>query len=82
MPKLPRDLSGRDLSKLLGRYGYEIVRETGSHIRLVSTHGRNEHRITIPDHQSIKVGTLDAILTDVSSYLQISKQDLLEQLFG
>jgi predicted RNA binding protein YcfA (HicA-like mRNA interferase family) len=67
---------------LLSRYGYEIVRETGSHIRLVSKYGRNEHRITIPDHQPIKVGTLNAILFDIAEYLQITKQDLVDKLFG
>jgi len=36
MPKIPRDISGRDLAKVLSKYGYEIVRQTGSHIRLVS----------------------------------------------
>jgi len=30
--KLPRDLSGVELAKLLRRYGYEITRQTGSHI--------------------------------------------------
>jgi len=36
MPKIPRDISGDELSKLLSRYGYEVVRQTGSHSRLVS----------------------------------------------
>lgn len=34
--KLPRDLSGKDLAQLLRQFGYEIVRQEGSHIRLVS----------------------------------------------
>jgi predicted RNA binding protein YcfA (HicA-like mRNA interferase family) len=57
MPKIPRDISGRELAKLLNRYKYKIVRETGSHIRLVSTLKQTEHRITIPDHQPTKIGT-------------------------
>ncbi len=81
MPKMPRDVSGRELSKLLGRYGYAVVRETGSHIRLVSTYCQTEHRITVPDHQPIKIGTLNSILFDIAEYLRMSKQDLVKELF-
>jgi len=82
MHKIPRDLSGRDLAKALGRYGYRLVRETGSHIRLVSIHTGAEHKITIPDHEPVKIGTLNNILNDISEYLKISKGDLIQKLFG
>ena len=81
MPKIPRDISGRELAKLLNRYKYKIVRETGSHIRLVSTYKQTEHRITIPDHQPTKIGTLNNILNDIVEYLKISKQELINELF-
>lgn len=81
MPKIPRDISGRELAKLLDRYKYKIVRESGSHIRLVSTYQNNEHKITIPDHQAIKIGTLNNILNDIAEYLKISKQELINELF-
>ncbi len=32
--KLPRDLGGEELAKLLKKYGYEVTRQTGSHMRL------------------------------------------------
>jgi predicted RNA binding protein YcfA (HicA-like mRNA interferase family) len=32
--KLPRDLNGVELAKLLSNYGYSITRQTGSHNRL------------------------------------------------
>jgi predicted RNA binding protein YcfA (HicA-like mRNA interferase family) len=32
--KLPRDISGVDLAKRLGRIGYEVTRQAGSHLRL------------------------------------------------
>ncbi|CAN5452505.1 hypothetical protein BH11BAC1_BH11BAC1_16750 [soil metagenome] len=32
-------------------------------------------------HDPLKIGTLSAILTDVSIHLGISKQDLINQLF-
>ncbi|PKN67983.1 MAG: hypothetical protein CVU54_15720 [Deltaproteobacteria bacterium HGW-Deltaproteobacteria-12] len=81
MPKIPRDISGRELAKLLNRYKYKIVRETGSHIRLVSTYNQAEHRITIPDHQPIKIGTLNNVLNDIAEYLKLSKQELINKLF-
>jgi len=43
MAKLPRDVSGVELAKLLGRYGYEITRQTGSHIRLTAKRSSHEH---------------------------------------
>jgi predicted RNA binding protein YcfA (HicA-like mRNA interferase family) len=81
MPKIPRDISGRELAKLLDRYKYKIVRESGSHIRLVSNYQTSEHKITIPDHQSIKIGTLNNILNDIAEYLKMSKQELINELF-
>jgi predicted RNA binding protein YcfA (HicA-like mRNA interferase family) len=81
MPKIPRNVSGKELVKLLERYEYKETRQTGSHIRLVSKAKGVEHRITIPNHQFIKIGTLNNILLDIASYLSISKQDLIKELF-
>ncbi|MGH9196805.1 MAG: type II toxin-antitoxin system HicA family toxin [Acidimicrobiia bacterium] len=46
--KLPRDPSGAELARLLRRHGYEITRQTGSHLRMTCTAKRREHHITIP----------------------------------
>jgi predicted RNA binding protein YcfA (HicA-like mRNA interferase family) len=81
MPRIPRDISGRSLAQLLQKYGYGISRETGSHIRLTSTYKAREHNITIPDHQEIKIGTLNNILKEVANYIGISKADLAAELF-
>ena len=80
--KVPRDLRGSDLVRALHDFGYVAVRQTGSHIRLRSTYAGTEHLITIPNHNPIKLGTVQAILTDVAQYLKIAKQDLIERLFG
>mgnify|MGYP001557971124 CR=1 FL=1 len=81
MPRIPRDISGRKLAKLLKKYDYKIVRETGNHIRLVSSFKANEHKITIPDHKQVKIGTLNNILNEVADYLKISKEKLIRELF-
>lgn len=78
--KIPRDLSGADLVKSLGRMGYVVTRQTGSHLRLSSsTHG--EHHVTIPNHDPLRVGTLAAILNAVAAHHVIPRDDLLHQLF-
>jgi predicted RNA binding protein YcfA (HicA-like mRNA interferase family) len=82
MPKIPRNISGRKLANCLRKYNYRIIRETGSHIRLVTKIKPIEHKITIPDHPSIKIGTLNKILRDIAEYLGKNKQDLLTDLFG
>ena len=81
MPKIPRDISGRELVRLLKRYGYEINRETGSYIRLVSKFKDEEHNITVPDHYPIKIGTLNNILSDLANYLKIDKKELIKEIF-
>ena len=77
--KLPRDLSGLDLSRSLSRLGYEVTRQTGSHIRLTLA-AEPQHHITIPAHQPLKVGTLSAVLGDVAQRLGLSRDELLVRL--
>jgi predicted RNA binding protein YcfA (HicA-like mRNA interferase family) len=79
--KLPRDLSGQDFAKSLRSLGYETTRQTGSHIRL-TTQQHGEHHVTIPNHSSLKIGTLAGILTDVSAHFGIARDTLAKQLFG
>ena len=79
--KIPRNISGVKLSKLLTRYGFEITRQTGSHMRL-TTRIRREFHITVPKHKSLKIGTLNNILSDIANYLEIDKEQLLAELFG
>jgi hypothetical protein len=43
---------------------------------------RGQHHITIPEHDPLRVGTLAAILSDVAAHFEISRDDLLEELFG
>ncbi len=78
--KLPRDLSGEDLMKALVSFEYVVDRQTGSHIRL-TTQLNGEHHITVPAHDPLKVGTLNAILRDVADHFGLSRDDLLAQLF-
>jgi predicted RNA binding protein YcfA (HicA-like mRNA interferase family) len=78
--KIPRDLSGSELVKLLKAYGFVPTRQTGSHIRLTS-HLNGEHHITIPNHNPLKLGTLNSILSDVATYIGLEKSKLVSRLF-
>ena len=79
--KLPRDITGRQLANALTRLGYEVSRQTGSHIRMTTQQG-DEHHITIPDHDPLKVGTLSAIVRDVASHAGLGRAELMRTLFS
>jgi len=79
--KVPRDLSGIQLIKKLERLGYQVTRQTGSHIRL-SCNTPSQHHITIPNHNPLRLGTLNSILGDIAAHLKISRDELAQKLFG
>ena len=79
--KLPRDVSGADLARALGQFGYRVIRQTGSHIRL-TTSTPAEHHVTVPAHGSIKLGTLHAIIRDVAGAQGLEVAGLTKRLFG
>jgi predicted RNA binding protein YcfA (HicA-like mRNA interferase family) len=78
--RLPRDLTGKKLAKIVEVLGYRIERQTGSHIRL-TTSKNGEHHITIPNHSPIKIGTLNAILKDIANHFDTTREDLIDKLF-
>lgn len=44
--RLPRDISGQNLAKALGRLGYTQSRRTGSHMRLTTQIEGEHHHLT------------------------------------
>jgi len=79
--KLPRNLTGAQLIKALGQLGYQPSRQTGSHVRLTCQQP-NEHHLTVPLHDPLRIGTLAAILADVASHHAITRETLIDKLFG
>jgi len=51
-------------------------------MRLTSTTQGRQHHVTIPQHRTLRVGTLRSILGDVASSLDKSVQELQDELFG
>jgi predicted RNA binding protein YcfA (HicA-like mRNA interferase family) len=75
--KLPRDLQGRELAKILcSRWAYAKVNQVGSHI-ILQTEFPRHHRISIPDHKPLRIGTLNAILREVSVVKGVSREDIV-----
>jgi predicted RNA binding protein YcfA (HicA-like mRNA interferase family) len=79
--KLPRDVSGAQLVKALGQFGYRTTRQSGSHIRLTCDNP-NQHHLTIPNHDPLRIGTLAAILTEVANQHRLARDELISRLFG
>ena len=80
--RLPRDLSGVELARHLAPYGYEVRRQTGSHMRLTSLVMGRAHHITIPAHRCLAVGTLAHIVSDVAVYLERDREELALAMFS
>ena len=57
MPKLPH-LSGKEIVRELGRFGFFAVRQKGSHVVLRC----GERGCVVPMHKEVKAGTLAGIL--------------------
>ncbi len=77
--KLPV-VSGKALIVMLESLGYEIVRQRGSHVRLVKVTPAGNHKITIPNHNPVAKGTLADILTKVSMWCQMDKREIIALL--
>lgn len=76
--KLPRDLSGAALVQhLVRRWGYRQVHRVGSHVTLETT-DPVRHRIVVPDHAHLRIGTLSAILRSVARAKGVARSEILE----
>jgi len=78
--KLPRDLSGKELARALAILGYTPTRQTGSHLRLRTVES-GEHHVTVPQHKTLPLGTLAAILSEVAEHFGITRDELASRIF-
>jgi len=78
--KIPRNLKGSYLANVLCRsWDYVIVHQQGSHI-ILETQIPQHQRISIPNHNPLRIGTVNSILRAISLHKQVSKQDILDTL--
>ena len=61
---------------LCARWGYQKVNQVGSHI-ILQTDSPQRHRISVPDHKPLRIGTLNAILRQVAAAKGVSREAIL-----
>ncbi len=71
MPKLPR-VSGAQVVRALGRLGFVVARQRGSHIVL----RRGSSGCVVPNHRELKTGTLAGVLKQAG----VSPEDFMNAL--
>lgn len=78
--KLPRDLSGNELVRALCReWGYRRVHQVGSHV-ILETDEPTHQRLSIPDHATLRIGTLNGILRTVAAHKGVDRRELLQSI--
>jgi len=77
--KMPRDVSGPQLTKALRVLGYTVDRQSGSHIRITTQQDGENHEVA-PYHHPIKMGTLSGIIKRVASHHGLTVAELLGKL--
>jgi predicted RNA binding protein YcfA (HicA-like mRNA interferase family) len=78
--KLPRDLSGEDLVQHLCKcWGYQRIHQVGSHI-ILQTQQPAPHRVAVPAHTPLRIGTLNGILAAIAAHKGVSKEAILKEL--
>jgi predicted RNA binding protein YcfA (HicA-like mRNA interferase family) len=78
--KLPCDLSGEELVKhLCKRWEFVKIHQVGSHV-ILQTQTPAPHRIAVPAHNPLRIGTLNAILSAVAAHKGVPKEVILKDL--
>jgi predicted RNA binding protein YcfA (HicA-like mRNA interferase family) len=79
MPKLRR-LSGQEVVGILRQFGFVLVSQRGSHMKLKRVMNGDSQVLTIPAHAEIDTGTLRAIFRQACRYL--SESDLKPHFYS
>lgn len=78
--KIPRDVSGRHLADILCRqWQYTQVHQVGSHIILETSEPAHQ-RISIPDHDPLRLGTFSSILRVVAQHKGVTRDAIIASL--
>ena len=80
MPKLRR-LSGAEIIAILGRFGFTVHTQRGSHVKLrrVLSSGAAQ-TLTIPAHPELDTGTCHAILRQAARF--VPEEDLRPHFYS
>ena len=73
MPKFS-NLSGQDVIRALERLGFEVLRQSGSHVIM----RRGTSGCVVPNHKEVKAGTVSGVLRQAG----VSSDEFIEALRG
>ena len=69
-----KKISGKECVKILcNKFGFQIIRQSGSHIILKKENGERVGTV-VPNHQELKIGTLKGVL----ALAKIKEEDFAE----
>ncbi len=71
-----KNLSGSEIVRIFERFGFVVVHQRGSHIKLqrILPNGTKQ-ALGLPNHKTIAKGTLAAIYNQASRYISESELD-------
>lgn len=64
-------VSGKEAIKRFQKLGYQVVRQTGSHIRLWHQFDKKKKPLTVPNHPLIGRGLLRKLIRDAEISIEI-----------
>jgi predicted RNA binding protein YcfA (HicA-like mRNA interferase family) len=75
MPNI-KNLSGKEVIKILESFGFEQLRQKGSHIILIKKTESGKIGCVVPNHKEVKFGTIKGILKQAN----ITIKDFIEKI--
>ena len=64
---------------LCRQWGYSKVNQVGSHI-ILQTETPEHHRVSVPDHKPLRLGTFNAILREIAAAKCTTREAILATL--
>lgn len=78
--KIPRDLSGAGLVRVLCRDWSYAGRASSGQPIVLETETPSHQRIAVPAHKNLRLGTLSAILKAVAKHKSVERAEILRRL--
>ena len=80
MGSMLKNLKAKDVAKIFQSFGFEPIKQRGSHIKLRRVSVSGKQTLVIPNHDPISKGTLKEIFNQATVY--IGKDELFPYFFN